>query len=715
LPYQQPWLHDLTVALSAPTAVLSGADGQIRTSGGVQGVLHADVRVLSRAELRVDGVEPVAVAGGLAPDSAAYARFSAIARTLGDEGADPTVRVERSRRVVAGRVEEEIRVVSFASVPVDTEAVLTLDADLSAIEQVKQGSPSMDVEIRIRDGVLSWGAESVSVTVRAEGDGVHAVRAVPAGSGSAELRWPVRIPPRGTCTMRWSIQAEVAGAPVDGASDAAAFWNGVEIECDDRRLPALARRSIADLRGLLMAPADEPEAVFAAAGAPWFFTLFGRDSLWTARLMLPFGWQLAAGTLRALAARQGTKNDPDTMEAPGKIPHELRRSATLHLEPSGGGTPMALPPLYYGTVDATPLWVCLLHDAWRAGMPQAQVRALLPNLRAALTWVVELGDEDGDGFLEYLDRSGRGLSNQGWKDSGDSIRFRDGTIAEGPVALCEAQGYAYEAAVHGAALLEALGEDGGPRLRAWAGQLAERFRDRFWVQDADGPYPALALDGAKRPVDSLTSNIGHLLGTGILDEEQSALVVERLTGPGMDSGFGLRTMDSREGGYSPLSYHCGTVWPHDTAISIWSMTRAGFAHRATGLVDGLLAAATRFDSRLPELYSGDGPDQGPGVAPYPAACRPQAWAAASIGAIVQCLLGLRTDMPSDEVLVTPVADRRFGALRVSGIAVGATDFGVEIGTDGSARLVDAPDSVRLVRGATTSTGASSSDWGEAAE
>ena len=690
--YQQPWLHDLTVVLSAPTAVLSGADGQIRP-GGVQGVLHADVRVLSRAELRVDGVEPVPVAGGLDPDSAALARFGALARTLGDEGADPTVRVERLRRVARGRVEEEIRVVSFASVPVDTEAVLAIAADLSEIEHVKSGRPARAVTIDVHEDEarLGWGSADAVVSMRAEGKGA---RVVAAGDG-AELRWPVRLPPRGSCTLRWTLAAEVRGAPVDAAGDPDGFWTGVALEGDDRRLAALTRRSIADLRGLLLTPADRPGDVFAAAGAPWFFTLFGRDSIWTARLLLPFGWRLAAGTLRALADRQGTKNDPETMEAPGKIPHELRRSSALHAQTALDGAPMALPPLYYGTVDATPLWICLLHDAWRAGLPEEQVRALLPNLRAALRWVVQDGDEDGDGFLEYLDRSGRGLSNQGWKDSFDAIRFRDGTLARGPVALCEAQGYAHEAAVSGAALLDALGEDGADDLRTWAARLAGRFRASFWVEDAEGRYPALALDGDKRAVDSLTSNIGHLLGTGLLDEAESALVVDRLTAPGLAGGYGLRTMDSREGGYSPLSYHCGTVWPHDTAIAIWALTRAGFAHRATGLVDGLLAASARFDSRLPELYSGDGPQEGPGAAPYPAACRPQAWAAASIGAIAQCLLGLRPDLPSGELLVSPVDDRRFGALRVSGLAAGSAAFGVTVTADGRVGLLDAPDPVRL--------------------
>lgn len=688
MPYQQPWLHDLTVTLAAPTVVLGDADGQIRP-GGVQGVMHCDVRVLSRAELRLDGAEPVAVADRL--DGASAARFTGIARTLGDPGADPTVRVERIRRVVPGWIEEEIRVVSFASAPVDTEAVLDIDTDLSVSEHVKHNRPPLRVEITTPDGngaELRWGSDEVSVSVLAEGDGA---RALATGHGTAQLRWPVRLPARGACTLRWSLNAEVEGAPLDGAPGAsAAYWKGIEIACDDRRLAALAERSLDDLRGLLMAPAGRPDDVFAAAGAPWFFTLFGRDSIWAARLSLPFGWQLAAGTLRALAAYQGTKDDVETAQAPGKIPHELRRASALHSGPALDGEPAALPPLYYGTIDATPLWVCLLHDAWRAGMPEDQVRPLLPNLRAALTWIAELGDEDGDGFLEYLDRTGHGLSNQGWKDSGDSIRFRDGTIARGPVALCEAQGYAYEAAVHGADLLDAFEIDGAAELRTWAAQLAERFHARFWVEDEHGPYPALALDGDKRPVDSLTSNIAHLLGTGLLSNEQSALVVDRLTTPGMDSGYGLRTMDRREGGYSPLSYHCGTVWPHDTAIAIWSMTRAGHAHRAASLIDGLLAAAVRFDYRLPELYSGDGPHDGPGVTAYPAACRPQAWAAASIGAIVHCLTGLRADVPSGAVHLTPLSDHRFGALRVSGITAATEQFGIEIGTDGSAHLLDAP-------------------------
>ena len=235
------------------------------------------------------------------------------------------------------------------------------------------------------------------------------------------------------------------------------------------------------------------------------------------------------------------------------------------------------------------------------------------------------GDADGDGFLEYIDASGHGLANQGWKDSGDSVRFADGRIAEGPVALCEVQGYAYEAAIGGAALLEAFGRDGAERYRGWAAALAEKFRAAFWCGEADERFPALALDGDKQRVDSVTSNIGHLLGTGLLDAEEERLVARRWSRADLDSGLGLRTMSDRDGGYSPLSYHCGTVWPHDTAIVIAGLVRAG-SRRSRAAVWPRVCSGRRsaFDRRLPELWSGEGR-----AVPYPAACRPQAWSAAA--------------------------------------------------------------------------------------
>jgi len=405
------------------------------------------------------------------------------------------------------------------------------------------------------------------------------------------------------------------------ATVAAAAGGRADLLSRDLRLIPWLTRSLKDLDGLRLARRGEPADEFLGAGAPWYLTLFGRDSLWAARLLLPVDATIAAGTLRALARLQGVRDDPETEEAPGKIIHELRREGTAFL-----------PPLYYGTIDATCLWVCLLHDAWRSGLPETQVRALLPNLQAALGWIRDSGDPDGDGFLEYHDATGKGLANQGWKDSRDSIRFHDGSIAEGPVALCEAQAYAYEALVDGAAILSAL-DTGDPD--SWlerAQEMADRFRRRFWV-DRTG-LPALALDGQKRQVDAVTSNLGHLIGTGLLDPAEERVVADRLVAGDLRSGLGLRTMSADDGGYNPLSYHSGSVWPHDTAIAVRGLLRAGLVDHAARLADELADASVRFDRRLPELWSGEGPI---GVL-YPAACRPQAWSAAAAVPAIEALL-----------------------------------------------------------------------------
>jgi glycogen debranching enzyme len=309
------------------------------------------------------------------------------------------------------------------------------------------------------------------------------------------------VPAHGVVNLDWRLSVQDAGSSVVVPSTAplrithfTSTARGV-----DHRLGPWLRRSLADLNSLLMATRDAPADGFFAARAPWYLTLFGRDSIWAARMLLAIDVGCARGTLRTLAHYQGTQVDIARAEEPGKILHELRRTERRL------GT-MSLPPVYYGTIDATPLWICLLHDAWRAGLRSADVAELLPALERALSWLTECGDADGDGLLEYQDASGHGLANHGWKDFDDAMRFHDGRIAAGPVALCEAQGYAYEAAISGAALLDAFGRPGGDRYRSWADELADRFRTQFWCRQGGDHYPALALDGDKRQVDSLTSN-----------------------------------------------------------------------------------------------------------------------------------------------------------------------------------------------------------------
>ncbi|MFT4029560.1 MAG: amylo-alpha-1,6-glucosidase, partial [Protaetiibacter sp.] len=442
-------------------------------------------------------------------------------------------------------------------------------------------------------------------------------------------RWEVEVPPRGAAERALSLDAHDRLAVVT-APGAPAAWPSPDLEGVDDRLRRWVTRSLGDLDALRLTRIGSDDQ-FLGAGAPWFFTLFGRDSIWAARFLLPLDLGIAHGTLRTLAALQGRERLAVTAEQPGKIIHEVRR-ATLELPDEG----IELPPHYYGTVDATPLWICLLAEARDCGLGDEATRELLPALRAALAWMRDFGDSDGDGLLEYVDESGRGLSNQGWKDSGDSVQWRDGTLAEGPIALVEVQAYAHEAAVRGAAILEEFGEDGA-EWRAWAGRLAARVREAFWVEDAEGRYPAIALDAHKRAVDSLTSNIGHLLGTGLLDAEESRLVARRLVSPRLDAGYGIRTLATGSGGYWPLSYHGGSIWAHDTAIAIRGLHRDGFGEEARTLAEGLLRAAVAFENRMPELHGGDAASEVPRPVPYPAACRPQAWSAAASLVVLDAL------------------------------------------------------------------------------
>ncbi|SCL21698.1 Glycogen debranching enzyme (alpha-1,6-glucosidase) [Micromonospora rhizosphaerae] len=675
----QPLLHDLVGVVFAPTSALGDESGQIRPAG-VQGVFHADARVLSRAELRIDEREPEGLIRG--PVDPHTTRFVALARWLGDPGADPTVRLDRIRRAHPKGISEELRIVSTASVPVRATVSVDLGCDLAPIEVVKSGGAATALEAKAgQPGQLTWAADGITVTVTGE-----AAEADAAGERAVapRLSWPVDLAPGGTATLRWRLTVEDPKAVVIAPSGEPA-WSRPEVRADDRRLARLLDRSLADLRGLRLADPAAPEDVFLGAGVPWFLTLFGRDSLWAARMMLPLGTELAAGTLRVLARRQGARVDPTTGEAPGKILHELRRH-----EFSLAGEGLRLPPAYYGTVDATMLWISLLHDAWRWGLAAEQVEPLLPHLEAALGWLGEHADADGDGLVEYVDTTGHGLSNQGWKDSGDAVRFRDGRLATPPIVLAEVQGYAYRAAMDGAALLDAFDRPGSDRWRAYAHRLAERFRAAFWVDGRHGPHPALALDRDKRPVDSLTSNIGHLLGTGLLSDAESAQVAALLTADALAGGFGLRTMSTDDAGFSPLSYHCGSIWTHDTAIVLAGLARAGFTDAALTMAEGLLGAAEAFDYRLPELYGGDDRTVIGRPVPYPAACRPQAWSAAAAVLLLQAGAGLYPDVPAGRVHLRPLAGPELGALAVDRFRVAGASVDVHVDRAGNPTITGLP-------------------------
>jgi len=619
----QPLLHDLVTVCAAPTKILSSRDGVIVADvdgrATAHGLIHADLRVLSGWGVEIGGGTPAHLATDL--DGAGEARFIYLADAVSGSGVDRMLRLDLTRTVSPGMLAETLLLTSELATSVTTGVRIELTSDLTAMESIKVGQYADRIRFSDDPSGESVIFGSSEVTARLQAPGAEITRSDE--ETRLELTWLLTIPAGGSIELGWLVVVIDTGAvvvPARGpglAADTITDRLAGRRSGSDPRLAPWLRQSLHDLNGLRMATGEAPDDAFFAAGSPWYFTLFGRDSLWTSRLLLPVDVHQAGGTLRALGRLAGTAVDVSTAQEPGKIMHELRRGTYAFNE-------ISLPPLYYGTIDATPLWICLLHDAWRAGLAEAEIAALLPVLEGALHWLVTYGDADGDGFLEYVDASGHGLANQGWKDSGDSVRFADGRIAEGPVALCEVQGYAYEAAVGGAALLEAFGREGADRYRRWAADLAVKFRAAFWCGESDERFPALALDGDKQRVDSVTSNIGHLLGTGLLDAEEERLVARRVVAADLDSGLGLRTMSDRDGGYSPLSYHCGTVWPHDTAIVIAGLVRAGHADLAGGLAEGLLRASSAFDRRLPELWSGEGR-----AVPYPAACRPQAWSAAA--------------------------------------------------------------------------------------
>ena len=663
----QPLLHDSVVVLTAPSQAWSTADGTV-DGRGIHGFYHSDLRVLGGIDLTVDGALPEHIATG-SPD-AATAVFTSLARAIDDSTADPRVRIDRTRRVVAGSLIESITVRNALGTSIHPTVAVALRADFSPMQVVKAGLGGSEhpiAAIATAEGV-TFTSGAVTATV------VAPAADVTIDDESAVLSWSAEVPAHSAITLDWRIEVDDPTAVVAGA-EPSPDWASFAAATGDSRLAAWLQRALADLQALRMSTADRPDDVFLAAGAPWFFTLFGRDSIWAARMLLPLGTDIAASTLRVLASMQGTQTVNETAEQPGKIMHELRPGA---LTIPGEG--VVLPPLYYGTVDATALWVTLLHDAWKWGLPSSEVEAMLPHLEAALAWMRDYGDSDGDGFLEYVDMTGHGLANQGWKDSGDSIQWQDGTLADGPIALCEVQAYAYEAAVGGAELLEAFGRPGADAWRTWAAELKERFAASFWIDDPAGAYPAIALDSAKRKVDTVTSNIGHLLGTGILTPEQSALVARRLAGPELNSGYGLRTMSSASGGYWPLSYHGGSVWAHDTAIVISGLARDGHTAEAEALAGGLLAAAEGFDYRMPELHSGDPATETATPIPYPAACRPQAWSAAAAVAVLGARLGLRADAQAGTLDVVPVpgvGSMTVSALRFTGepVTIAVDDAG----------------------------------------
>jgi glycogen debranching enzyme len=515
------------------------------------------------------------------------------------------------------------------------------------------------------------------------------VRAQGAEASTDGLRFRATVPARG----KWATSVIVVPL-VNGQAPADPFTEGrpprhregvrrhraweenvPQVTVTDSNLQEVLNRSQSDLGSLRIFDEHHPGRVAVAAGAPWFMALFGRDSLLSSYMSLLVSPNLAAGTLQTLAGLQGTKVDPDSEEEPGRIPHEVRLGVTAGL--SLGGT------AYYGTADATPLFVGVLGELSRWGLSREIIHPLLPHADRALDWIEHYGDRDGDGFVEYQRPNDHGLVNQGWKDSWDGINFADGTIAEAPIALCEVQAYVYSAYI-GRSLLARW--DGDRALEQhWADKgaaLKAAFNEKFWLPDKG--YFAVALDKDKRAVDACTSNIGHCLWTGIVDEDKAPSVVEHLMSPQMFTGWGVRTLGSDMGAYNPVSYHNGSVWPHDSALVATGLMRYGFVEEARRVASGLIDAAEHFDGRLPELFCGFDRGEFPGPVPYPTACSPQAWAAAAPVQLMRVLLRFDPVYTHGVVHLAPILPEGMGDFQAANVLIDSSRITIRAhGTGGS--------------------------------
>ena len=643
----RPLPEGTTSVLQGSTFALSDERGDVHP-GTVWGVFHQDTRVLSEFALEVDGRRPSLLSSGKTAPHAA--RFFSAVRDARSGGLSI-----RRRRIVSDHVLEDVSIQSHRRRDSRVTVRIRVGADFADLFEVKTSAddvsygeidadPDAASSIRFRNtrpGIDVWTKVSFSEPPAIDGDTATYVVDLPAGG-----TWNTRI----RVSWRDWMGANGSSSDEDGldrldeperrAADEFERWVAAfpSLRASSDTLVHMYRRSIADLAALRL-PMDVggEEVVLPAAGLPWFMTIFGRDTLITAYEALPFAPALAEGALRALASLQGERVDDRRDEEPGKVLHEIRSGP---LTVSG-----ALPfDPYYGSVDATPLWLVVLSEYERWTGDADLVDRLWPNATRALDWIDANLTRSRSGYLEYETRSPTGLSNQGWKDSWDAIAFRDGALAAPPIALVEVQGYVFDAWNRTAELAgRVLGDRALERdLRERAAELARRFQADFWLEDRGGFY-ALGLDGEDRRIDSLTSNIGHLLWSGLVPEDRVAAIVERLFAPELWSGWGIRTLSTSDTGFDPVGYHIGSIWPHDNALIADGLGRAGRWGEARRIAEAMVAASSYLDSRLPEAFAGYDRSESLFPVRYPTASSPQAWATASTFVWIRMMLGLRAD------------------------------------------------------------------------
>jgi len=635
--------------------ILEGSNFCISDQNGdftftTSGLYAYDTRFLSHLELTINGERPLLLSAGKAEY---YSAAFFLRNPLAGELAQDTISIGRHRFVGEG-MQDHLRVQNQTQEKAAFELALEFGNDFADIFAVKnydfafgdplKASPLPPLaEARYEEEENQFVLDDDTSAAR-----THVILSQHGHVEPGKVRYWIELEPRATWELGVDVVPSLDGDEVKPHAARRRF--GEERERVDAsltawnlRVPKLRAswddldhvfpRSVADLASLRIRGGNGLGNL-PAAGMPWFMTIFGRDTLITCLQTLLFGPELARSALEVLAELQATEDDPSIDSEPGKIVHEIRRGKAAQ---NWFGR-------YYGTIDATPLYLILLSEVWRWTDDAALVRHFKEPALRALGWIDEHGDRDGDGLVEYQKRSETGLDNQSWKDSWDSQRFSDGSVASPPIAPVEVQGYVYDAKRRVAEFAREVWRERelSERLEREAEELRERVDQAFWSDERGGFY-ALALDGQKRQVDSLCSNIGHLLWSGIVKPDRVDQVVDRLMGPDLWSGWGVRTMSAADGGFNALSYHNGTVWPHDNSLIAWGLARYSRWPEAHRIIRRMLNAAGHFDYQLPEVFAGLPRAETPFPIAYPTAARPQAWAAGAPVLLLQIMLGLQPD------------------------------------------------------------------------
>ena len=672
--------EELLALKSGAEFVCARRDGDIRPArASGEGLYAQDTRHLSELRLTVGGLRPVLLSSVM--ESGHHAVINATNPGLRADGnvivPQETLNVRRTL-LIADRLFYRVRVRSFRPEPVTTKVEVSLAADFADVFEVRGVERRTSGRLlpparngdRLRFRYVAGDGqrretlvelEPSPARVRIDGGRVHVAWDVELDSGQA-FSLLITVRPARDGRRRAVPTFERSAARLDAAH---AAWVGAcaAISTDNELFDRLIDASLRDLHALMM-PVGRDQ--LPAAGIPWYVAPFGRDSLLSACETLMINPEVARGTLLVLAGLQAHDDEAWRDAEPGKVLHELRTgelARTGHIP----HTP------YYGTVDATPLFLMVAGGYYRWTLDLETMITLRPALDAALRWIDEWGDRDGDGFVEYEQRAPAGLLNHGWKDSHDSIVHADGSLAEGPIALVEVQGYVYEAKLRIADVYEALGDSPrADRLRSEASELRTAFNEAFW--DPDEGFFALALDGRKAQVRSVTSNPAHCLYCGIVDDDKAALVAERLMAADMFSGWGIRTLSGSSPAYNPMSYHNGSIWPHDNAIAAAGLKRYGFDAATNRIAAAMFEVGSGArDFRLPELFCGFRRDGSRAIVAYPVACIPQAWAAAAPFMLLQAMLGISAHAPNNSLSVDrPRLPDWLGAVEIRGIRVGSS-------------------------------------------